>query len=469
VSTVAPALWSSPRRRSAVVPLCVGAGVLSAAAAIALGPMALAFPVAAILAMALAREPLVLYVAFLYVGVFKDQALIQASPVDPTLGLGLLLIAVCAQRLASGRAKAVPTEFGGVLALLTLLLILGLLWTQAPEYGQEKTLRFLALTLPAALAPFFIVESRADLQKLFVATAVGAVIGAVFVRTFGSTTVTDESGDRLVFGDVGNTILTSRFLLSGALLLLLAPLLAVWLRQRALLVAAGVVLVAVAASIGSRGPLIALVLAMACTIVAVGILEPRRVAQVVILVMAGIALFPVLSLPQESRERLQNATTNPLGTLQGDVRAPLYQKAVRLTAERPLLGVGTGGYQASSSAFPGSLESYPHNIFLEASSEHGIPAALLLVATILSALTALLRRAWGAPDALERNLLYLVLGLFLINLFAAQFTGDFNDNRTFWASLGLAWLVARHRLGGGPDQEVRQAPIRPPRAVTARR
>ena len=31
---------------------------------------------------------------------------------------------------------------------------------------------------------------------------------------------------------------------------------------------------------------------------------------------------------------------------------------------------------------------------------------------------------------------------FLLNFFAAQFSGDFNDNRTFWALLGVGWWVA---------------------------
>ena len=136
--------------------------VVATAAAAALGPVALALPVAALLAVVLVREPLVLYVAFLYIGVFKDEPLVSASPVDPTLLLVVLLAGVCAHRLATGRVKRVPRPFAAILALLVVALLLGLLWTPAPDYGGDKALRFIVLTLPAALAPFFLVEDRGD-------------------------------------------------------------------------------------------------------------------------------------------------------------------------------------------------------------------------------------------------------------------------------------------------------------------
>ena len=453
-------VWRPTPRRTGVTGLAVAGVLVATAAAVALGPVALALPVAGVLAVALVRAPLVLYVAFLYIGVFKDEAFVKASPVDPTLLLLVLLVGVCAHRLATGRVKRVPRTFAAILALLVVALVLGLLWTPAPDYGGDKALRFVVLTLPAALAPFFLVEHRSDLVRLLGLTAVAAVAGAVFVELFGSTAVTDQSGDRLVFGDVGNTILTSRFLLNGAIILLLAALLGVWPRWRVPAVVAGALLVAIAASIGSRGPVIALVLALVFTVVAVAVREPRRLGHLVLLVAAGIALFPLVSLPTESRSRLQNATRDPVGTLQFDERGPLYQRAIDLTASHPLFGVGTGGYEASGNTLEGAGESYPHNLFLETSSEFGIPVALLLGASVVALLAALLPRAWIAAGPFEHSLMQLVVGLFLINLIAAQFTGDFNDNRTFWAAFGLAWLVASHRLTEPSDQSPRHsAPV----------
>ena len=154
MSTVAglpsPGLRPAPGRGGAIALGLLGA-LLAALLAAAFGPAALALPVAGAIAFVLVREPIALYVAFLYVGVFKDEALVAASPVDPTLGFVVLLAGVCVQRLATGRVKAIPGALAGILALMVGMLIIGLFYTPA-RYGQDKALRFIVLTLPAALS-----------------------------------------------------------------------------------------------------------------------------------------------------------------------------------------------------------------------------------------------------------------------------------------------------------------------------
>ena len=95
-------------------------------------------------------------------------------------------------------------------------------------------------------------------------------------------------------------------------------------------------------------------------------------------------------------------------------------------------------------------ERYPHNIFLELSAEVGLGPALALGAAVLFLLISLGRRAWTAKDDRDRRLVFVLGGLFLINLFAVQFSGDINDNRVFWTMFGVAWLVARYGL---PDAD----------------
>jgi hypothetical protein len=68
----------------------------------------------------------------------------------------------------------------------------------------------------------------------------------------------------------------------------------------------------------------------------------------------------------------------------------------------------------------------------------------VVVASMVAVLVRLLGGAWRHPEAHARHLLYVVLGVFLFNLFAAQVSGDINENRAFWAALGLAWMVAHN-------------------------
>jgi hypothetical protein len=96
-------------------------------------------------------------------------------------------------------------------------------------------------------------------------------------------------------------------------------------------------------------------------------------------------------------------------------------------------------------------------VFLEASSELGVGPAILLALSVLLMLIGLYKRAWDARSEYDRNLIYVLGGLFLLNFFAAQFSGDFNDNRTFWALLGVGWFVA---VRGVPDPQVNRAETR---------
>jgi len=432
-------LGAGPDRSTAALILLGGlVGCLSALLAVMLGPAALGVPVLAVIALLLLRHPLVLFVVFGHIGLFKQEPVIEALPFDATVALGILLLAVCLQRVLSRRATAPPFMFLVPLLVIAILMAISLNWTPVPDYGLSKTLRFVTLTSIGAFAPFCLLESRDDLIRLLKIFAGCAVVAGLLVGVFGST----AAENRLEFGGAANTIFTSRFLLSGALVLILGAMLKVFPRHRVPLALLGLVLVGLAAGIGSRGPIVGLVLAMVCTLAAVVLRQPARVLPVLAIVAAGIALFPFISLPETSAERLQGLAENPVGTLNEDLRSRLYGKAIELTQDYPQRGIGTGGFFLYSYVLTNREERYPHNVFLETSSELGLFPAVLLAASVLLMLIGLYRRAWGASTEADRNLVYVIGGLFLLNFFAAQFSGDFNDNRTFWALLGVGWWVA---------------------------
>jgi O-antigen ligase len=206
----------------------------------------------------------------------------------------------------------------------------------------------------------------------------------------------------------------------------------------------GVGLLAVAASIGSRGPLVSLVLALALTVTAVVVRNPRALIPLLAMVAIGLAVLPFVYLPETSAARLRGITEDPVGTLQGDGRSRLYRQATEIAREHPLGGLGSGGFKLYSAVLIRKELSYPHNIFLEAAAEIGIPAALALAACLVAVLVGLFRRAWTTQDPPGRMLVNVVTALLLLTLFAAQFSGDINDNRMFWTALALGWLVARH-------------------------
>jgi O-antigen ligase len=454
MSARAIGLGGGPDRSTASVILLGGGAALFAGVLAALyGPAALGVPILAAIGVLLLRHPLVLFVVFGHIGLFKEQPVIDTLPFDATVALGILLAAVCVQRILAGRATAPPLMFLVAYLAIAIMLVVSLNWTPEHDYGVSKTSRFLTLTAIGAFAPFCILESRDDLLRLLRVFAGCALVGGLLVAVFGST----QSENRLEFGGAANTIFTSRFLLSGALVLILGAMLRVFPRHRLALALLGLGLVAVAAGIGSRGPIVGLALALVCTITAVVLRQPARVLPVLAVVAAGIAIFPLISLPETSAERLRGLAQDPVATLNEDLRSRLYTKAIELTEEYPERGIGAGGFFLYSYVLTNREERYPHNVFLEASSELGLGPAILLALSVVFMLIGLYRRAWSAGSERDRNIVYLIGGLFLLNFFAAQFSGDFNDNRTFWALLGVGWYVAAR---GVSDPQARRPETR---------
>jgi hypothetical protein len=425
----------------AAVALGLGIALVAASAAVRVGPAALGIPVGLALVLLLVRHPVALLTLFLYVGLFKAEAVVQAVPFDVTAGLGVLLAAVCLFRLVTGRARPIPYGFALTLAVVGLALVGSLGWTPSPDYGAEKAEKFLTLTLLAAVAPFFIIEDESDLRRFFSWTVVIAGAAAMLALVHPP----PPGAERLELGAAASTIGSSRLLCAAAIVLFLGALAKPAWRLRATL--AGIGLIAVAAAVGSRGPLLSLALALAVTAAVWALRVPRRLVPLLLIVVAGVAVFPFVSLPETSGQRLAAAASDPLAAFRADDRSFLYEQAVELIDEHPLRGVGAGGFNSVNVA------KWPHNLFLELWSELGFVPTAVVVASIIAVLVGLFRAAWRLPEGPTRQLVYVVTGVFLFFFFAVQVSGDINENRAFWTVFGVAWLVVRY---GVP----------PPRATT---
>ena len=402
------------------------AAAVAVIAALAIGPVALAIPFVLVAVLFFLREPLALLALFLDVGLFKEQAFVQALPVDATLLLGALLATVCGIRVATGRVRPIPFGFALTIALVALSLAVSLAWTPAPAYGGEKVTRFLTVTMLAIGAPFFVFERLDDLRRFFMWIVVVAVPVAVLAVTHPA----DESG-RLA-GD--NTIGTSRLLCAAALILLLT---AVGRSQRRLPPAAlAAVFIAIAAAVGSRGPVLAFALTLTLTLAVWLLRVPRKIAPVLAVAAVSLAVVPFVSLPAASGDRLSSAVRDPLGSFREDDRYYVVRDAFQIIETHPIRGGGAGAFSTVNEA------KWPHNLFLELWSELGLVAVVAVAAAVLIALVGLFRLAWRLPDSgREQELVYILLAVFFFHLLAVQVSGSINDNRDFWGMLAIAWLV----------------------------
>jgi O-antigen ligase len=430
--------------------------LFAAAAATRFGPGALGVAAIAVAIAALARFPPILLALAVYVPFFEEAPLINRATVDPTVAVNAVLLGVVVARVASKRGRVPPAGFLVPLAIIALLVVLGLEWTTAAQYGEEKALKFVSLTLLAALAPFVLITSRKDLELFLAAIAVGA-IGVAALTPFVEPTVAAgiaTQGDTEGRYSFGGQIFPSRFLCTGALILVLWPAFGrASQRWTGPLVAVGVIVIAL--GFGARGPIVAFGLALLAVVIFLAVRGARYVAALLVTLLVVGATLSFVPLPGQAAERITEAVTTPVQTLQQGVRSALYAESLRLIAEEPIRGVGTGGFATTGSALSPARQTlvYPHNVFLELWSELGIVALLALVVSVVTGFTVLLRRFALVRSPRERGLLALVVGLFMLNLLAAQFSGDINDNRTLLLFLGLVWLCATRSLAGGPEEE----------------
>jgi O-antigen ligase len=415
----------------------LGAAVagLAAAATVMAGPAALAIPAVLLIAIFFLREPLALFALYLVIGLFKEEAVVKSLPVDATLALGLLLALVCGARLVTGRVRTVPYGFALTIAVVALSLVASLAWTTAHSYGSQKTTTYLTVTMLAIGAPFFLFERWADLRRFFTWTVVVAVPVALLALAHPSVDTGRLAGD--------NTIGTSRLLCIAALILVLGALGRSRIRLPAAVLAAA--FIAIAAGVGSRGPILSFGLTLAVTLAAWLLRVPRKVAPVLAVATVSIAVVPFVSLPASSSQRLSEAAHDPVATFRENDRYFLAQQAFELIDRHPIRGAGAGAFSTVN-----PTAKWPHNIFLELWSELGL-AALLVVATgIVAALVGLFRLAWRLPThGREQELVYILLAVFVFNVLAVQVSGTINDNRDFWGMLAIVSLVVAGGLSSG--------------------
>jgi O-antigen/teichoic acid export membrane protein/O-antigen ligase len=424
---VSPRLPGARRVGAGEVFLALAAAAFAAAATVALGPKALAIPFVVVVVLFLLREPLALLNLYLVVGLFKDQAVVKSLPVDATLALGLLVAVACGLRLVSGRVRRVPYGFALTITVVSLSLVASLAWTDAGSYGTTKATTFLTVTMLAIGAPFFLIESWDDIRRFFTWTVVVAVPVAILAITSPSTDTGRLAGD--------NTIGTSRMLCIGALILLLGALARPRWRIPSTALAAG--FIATAAAVGSRGPILSLVLALAVVLATWLVRVPRKIAPVLVIAALSLAVVPFVSLPKTSTERISSAARDPVAAFRTDDRYVLVQQAWGIIEDHPILGGGVGAFSIEN-----PTSKWPHNFFIEVWAELGLGALIVVAGAIVIALVGLFRLAWRLPEeGRDRELVYVLLAVFFFNLLAVQVSGNINDNRDFWGMLAIAWLV----------------------------
>jgi O-antigen ligase len=199
---------------------------------------------------------------------------------------------------------------------------------------------------------------------------------------------------------------------------------------------------------GSRGGLLATIVALTIVPLTMTKLSPGRLAAaLVVLVLAGS--LAVVYVPTRLVERFAS-TGEEVEDLSFGGRFKLWVAGVHVFAENPVLGVGVSGYKNAITPALGTLAQVAHNSYLSVLVEEGIPGFLLFMTMFVATFTALLRL-----PLLERRFTLILLATLMLTM--APLTWE--DHKAVWFVLGVLIGFAR------ADREVLRPIVAVPQPV----
>jgi O-antigen ligase len=203
-------------------------------------------------------------------------------------------------------------------------------------------------------------------------------------------------------------------------------------------------------SAGSRGPVLALTVVLLLFFGSsvrgfLGLKSDRSTREAGIVLLCAILVIYVVG---QNLFAALFFRSQVLITDLGEVtRIALYKEAIKVWAESPIWGVGSGGFAVAVTGSEFARE-YPHNILLELAAETGIVGVAVFATMVYVAFSvgwAMSRNSQGLALVATR---YLVASAYFA-LLNAMVSGDINDNRLVFVWLGLMASATRFRSFAG--------------------
>ena len=385
------------------------------------------------------RAAFIAFAFFIFAGNFKDLAVLRSLPIDLTLLLALVTLLCVGYELVE--TGSIPVKAASTAALFYLLTLSGALRAPATLYATQKVQRLLTLTALALLAPLILCKTRRELTELlwalggvaFIVTVSG-VIHPQTVATYSGAPYTGVASTTIELGR------SAGFVVIVAVVAMVTHRLA-WWASVPIAVLGGLALL----NSGSRGPLAATIAAISICL----LLSPRRTSPLSILaatlVTAGVIWFGMVNAPTYARARIESSAAGTIDSSTAD-RLSAFGRAAEI-GSTDVLGIGWGGFE-SVAPIPQML--YPHDLVLEFYVEDGVvPTVVLLLWTAIT--------WWRARSGAFDFVGLAILSILTFTTLNALVSGDVNDNRLFWVSMGMATvsgslssrrsLTHRHKAG----------------------
>lgn len=383
---------------------------------------------------ALRLWPVAALLLVIVAGRVKSAGLSSLGGVDLTVLGMLILLAVATVTIL--RRPRYPLGKLLPFIIFALVVLVGVARSDPGDYQALKVRDFLLTSVVVLCIPVLLRDTR-DLRGLIATWLVAGMLAATLVLVVG--------GSEELYGraGIGQDTLGAAYLSAAALVVGAASLgerlLPLWIALPGT-AAGGVALIMV----GSRGPMVGAVVALACWMLLRGALRGRSL--VVLLVVSVVALVGVRQASGVAIARLAGFGEDP-------VREQLWAAAGTAFFEAPFLGLGWGDF----STFYG-FDVYPHNLFLETAAELGILGLSALLLLLVVAFVRVLQSR-SAPEV------RVLAALAVLMLVGQQFSGDLTE-RVFWIALIPCLLLPLRGDSKREDASSGDVARRPTRHVT---
>ncbi len=179
----------------------------------------------------------------------------------------------------------------------------------------------------------------------------------------------------------------------------------------------------------------------------------RRLRPVVIgaLVAGGVLLAASAVVVPPTFYRLVTKFSTQMAHFPESPYGQLASRAIAIGSDHPLMGLGFDGFRRAcndpvyDNGKPDGCNLHPHNHYLQAFTDSGVPGLILFSLLVLAWLRPLAAGLWTAPDPLR-------VGLF-VSALVAQWPLASSENAFsldlggwFFIMLGLGLAEARHRI-----------------------
>lgn len=397
--------------------------------------------------------------AFLVLPIFAPQFKSLPGLGSVQSKVDLTLLALCCAALAillhsilgTQRDQLTIGRFAGSAKQITAFFFFAIvvagsyLYTPAPEYGGVKLVRFLLIGGFFLLAPLYLIKEEEDFRHFALTFVLFAIAQSFLLFARVDRFTVNANPDETDVTRIG-----AGWLVGMALLLLLfykVVLSPFW--RKVLIVFAVPCLIGGLIASASRGAVFSVALAM--IILAFKLSRGRSKIAILGLIIftmicAGGAFYFLRGMGNgKYSEKFSELVALSHGEQtygSGGERLAFYSAALREIPQRPILGIGVGGW----SVYYYGLDArrYPHNLFLEVSVEEGL-IGILALCTFLWSIWNANRELWEIT-----GVEFAVLsGLLIFALTSTMFSGDLDDDRLLWLWSGMVLAMvhlARARL-----------------------